>query len=223
MINRTGSRSCLWTTPARGVCDVRPSVAMRVRPAVVMLVCLAGLLSGCIGGDPEQASTKLPPTEATTPSTAPPPTTTAPPNNLSAAKAITLAQQTSRAINILYVKQDPRPLQAIGRYCRQCTIYINAIMKRKAQGYHFSGGQTTHSATPHFSGVIRRPPEVFSYVEIPVVTAALHVTDAHGRPYNSDSDPAGGGSAEPRGTFTCSFDDIGGKWVVVSFGYEFRS
>lgn len=161
---------------------------------------------------------------STTPASSSParPTSSAPakPTN---AGAVALASRAIAALNTLYQKQDPGPLNAISVHggganaCGDCAVYIKAITTKAKQGYRFSGGVIT-----------QLPPAVGSYdprdntdlVTTFVSVTALHVTDPHGTPYNSDQDPAGGGSASPRTEVDWDMSWGGTRWLVSGFNSQ---
>lgn len=196
---------------------------MRIRTACALSGILIATLAACTGGSGDQASTSLPPKPTPT-SAAPTATTpTTPASQLTEANAIALAKRTNAAINTLYTTQDPRPLQEFRQYSRSTKLLIAAFAKRKAQGYHFSGGEITATGPAQWSGLRRQSNTTFGYVKIPVSIDAFRVTDSEGHAYNSSSDPAGGGPDHPRGTFTLDLEDIGGHWAVTEFRYTFEA
>lgn len=217
--------------PARSACGQRLPInaglpyhlPMRVlRTGIAGLLC-AGLLAvaGCTG-DPEQASTDLPPTQP--PTSAPSPTaapTTTPPPQPTAATAIALAVKTSTALNILYAKQDPAPLRAISDGCRTCEDFVAALVTKKRAGYHFSGSRVTAIGPPRYLGY--KATSRSGDVIVPVSVTAFHVTDPHGRAYVNPSDPAGGGPAYAHARLTSILVWDGSRWTLRDFVFEVRS
>lgn len=192
--------------------------AVRMREVAAAMT-LIGLLAGCSGGGGGSAATDVPssPSSIAPTTTAPVTTATAKPKPTKAA-AIGLAQRLLTAINTLYQTQDGT---AVKQICRtgHCAIFVTAIATRKKQGYHFSGGQIATRGPAHaFTGKGVGAKHTEGTVKIPVRVAALHVTDAHGRPYNSYEDPAGGQPGFD-GTFECDLEWINQRWVADDFEF----
>ncbi len=176
---------------------------------------MLGAVVGC-GHDDKPYAGPLPSKSSASPT----PTkahTKAPPKP-TAQSAIAAAERANDALNVLYLNQDGRPLRAVSDpTCGKCEVFFHAILKRKAQGYHFSGGMTKIEGPPKYGGMSRET--MTGSVSIPVSTTAFRVTDPHGNPYYSREDPAGGGPAYPRQRFVCTLYWSGSHWLLISFDY----
>jgi hypothetical protein len=192
------------------------------RPVLLLPIGLGlvlGLVVGCSHADKPYAGPLPSKSSASpTPTKARPKPPRVRPTAPNARSAIAAAERANDALNVLYVNQDGKPLKALSnRSCGKCEAFYHAILTRKAEGYHFSGGVTRITGTPKYNGLNRET--MTSSVSIPVATSAFQVTDPHGNPYNSRQDPAGGEPAYANQRFTCLLNWDGSHWLLQDFAF----
>jgi hypothetical protein len=188
------------------------------RPLLLAAPCLAlvlGTVVGC-GHDDKPYAGPLPSKSSASPT--PTKSHTKAPPKPTAQSAVAAVERANDALNVLYLNQDGNPLKAVSnRSCGKCEAFYHAILTRKAQGYHFSGGVTKITGPPKYSGLSRDT--MTSSVSVNVSTTEFRVTDPHGNPYISKQDPAGGEPASPNQRFTCLLDWDGSRWLLQDFAY----